>query len=253
MAELFNNSAAAADEQGSNQSMNALGNFGVRINLRANTSSVVKGLVCKVFGGSSPLPEELVSVMELRCPDEGCPDLETIILIFDEHDQDSKLRLKIKKPISEVMECDVKELFTEHQATQGTPSSPCGCCEPNIEKQRSGCPCCGFILTSVPSDTTMRAEQVDTSSIVGAAASCIHLTVSALVGGDKWSLELDPSTTIGAVKSKIEQMGGPMEICQRYLFRGRQLENHASLSDSGIEEGANIVLVRDLKIAGNTR
>lgn len=213
-----------------------VGNFGN--SLRSNSRHVsleLKKIICKVFGVLSPLDEELVSVMQMRCQDEDCPDHdETLIIIFNQHDEDSKIKLKLKKPMNEVTEVDVKGIYAEHQAAQlDGPSAPCECCEHNIEKQRNGCGCCGFKLQESTTDVIQRSNT-------------ISFTVTALVGGHVWNLELDASTTIRGVKSQIHvQLGGPSDACQRFLFRGRQLENDGSLLDFGIENGSNIVLVRD--------
>lgn len=222
-----------------------LGSFGVRAGLSSNSSSQVKNMVCKVFGDEDyPLSEERVSVMEMRCPDEGCPDLETIVMIFDQHDEDFKIKLKIKKPVSEVAESDVKDMWARHQASQsGDVQGPCGCCEQSIEKQQMGCPCCGF---QIQQSTETMNPQLEVAQ--EQPSETVDFTVTALVGGHTWKLQVDCSATIDEVKSAIQQLEhGPVHSCQRLLFRGRQLDNNKSIVDCGIEDGVNIVLVRDQK------
>jgi hypothetical protein len=59
-----------------------------------------------------------VTVSEIACPDPGCPDLETAILIMH---PDSKTRaVKIRKPIAAVTEQDVREALDSREAERAS-------------------------------------------------------------------------------------------------------------------------------------
>uniref|UniRef100_A0A7S2FXF6 Uncharacterized protein n=1 Tax=Florenciella parvula TaxID=236787 RepID=A0A7S2FXF6_9STRA len=116
--------------------------------------------------GSSEL-SEFVSVQELQCPDEGCADMETFVLLFDSSGA-VRFRLRIRKEVHEVREEDLKVAWSERgsadghdvghgadggadarAADAGSEENPwCSCCENNEEKQRQegGCGCCFFQL-----------------------------------------------------------------------------------------------------------
>ena len=151
----------------------------------------VKRLAQKVLGVQEPPIEAQVAVLESRCPDDGCPDLETTILVsFSYHatilflrmvlplsdlvldlnwfisfskvfhdDGSTRLQLLVRKPLEEITESDVKAsvlgalnssadlLGGAHgDGSAAAATVPCGCCTGNLEKQRSGCNCCGFVL-----------------------------------------------------------------------------------------------------------
>ena len=55
-----------------------------------------------------------VTVSEIACPDPGCPDLETAILIM--HPDAKSCAVKIRKPIAAVTEQDVREALDSRQA-----------------------------------------------------------------------------------------------------------------------------------------
>jgi hypothetical protein len=79
-------------------------------------------------------PTHSISVLALRCPDEGCTDMETVIT--------SGVRTwRIRKLLADVEETDVKASIVD---TAESPSHGCSCCEGNVEKQLLGCSCCGF-------------------------------------------------------------------------------------------------------------
>lgn len=112
--------------------------------------------------GSAEL-SEFVSVQELQCPDEGCDDMETFVLIFDSAGA-TRVKLRIRKEIHEVREEDLKLAWSERgmqdhaeghrtdnrsvdeRAADAEAVPWCSCCENNLEKQRTGCGCCFFQL-----------------------------------------------------------------------------------------------------------
>lgn len=58
---------------------------------------------------SFQLPEEaIVKVMELRCAEEDCPDVESVIALFGEFGQTRKF--KLLKPVEEITREDVCNL-----------------------------------------------------------------------------------------------------------------------------------------------
>jgi len=60
------------------------------------------------------LPEEaVVTVMELRCAEDDCPDVETVIAVFGEPGASRKH--KLLKPLSEVTKSDVMNLTVPKQ------------------------------------------------------------------------------------------------------------------------------------------
>ena len=143
-----------------------LGNFGTQRNVPNATSraavSRIKELTFKALASESvrngasleenPLPtEDQLSIIEVNCPDEGCPDLETKILILREGHREHEAHriVRIRKPLLEIDESDVKAAFSESAISNTENASavgPCSCCESNLQKQRDGCSCCGWRL-----------------------------------------------------------------------------------------------------------
>jgi hypothetical protein len=76
------------------------------------------------------------------------------------HDDGStRLQLLVRKPLEDVTESDVKASVhvalnpsvdlsagSHGDGSAAAASDPCGCCSGNLEKQRSGCNCCGSVL-----------------------------------------------------------------------------------------------------------
>jgi hypothetical protein len=58
----------------------------------------VKQLALKVLEAQDPPVLAQVNVLESRCPDEGCPDLETTLLIFRD-DGSPQLQVRVARPI----------------------------------------------------------------------------------------------------------------------------------------------------------
>lgn len=60
-------------------------------------------------------PDTALTVSEIACPDPGCPDMETVILIM--RPRDKTRGYKIAKPVAEITEQDVREvLVSESEA-----------------------------------------------------------------------------------------------------------------------------------------
>ena len=138
----------------------------------------VKALALKCLSDLVSDFEVSVSCFEMACPDEGCEDKETCILVSvnnasggdglggfggdgshqQQHQQRVSMKLRVRRPLDEVQEADVKASISEWQEEQaaegerepgdGDPegSTTCSCCETNEEKQRDGCNCCGWML-----------------------------------------------------------------------------------------------------------
>lgn len=56
-------------------------------------------------------------------------------------------------------------------------------------------------------------------------------------------LELEPSITIEEVKDIIAQKDGPPKENQKFIYRGKRLEDSKTLRDYDIEDGATIYLI----------
>lgn len=80
-------------------------------------SARVKDLVRRVFG----LPEGTgLTASEIECLDPSCPGIETVILIMAEGE---KVRaVKIGKPMPDILEADVAEVFAEVSAMSAAPT-----------------------------------------------------------------------------------------------------------------------------------
>ena len=50
--------------------------------------------------------DAIITVTELQCSDPGCPDMETVIAIYDE----KKVQFKIRKPLNYVRKWDIANL-----------------------------------------------------------------------------------------------------------------------------------------------
>jgi len=118
-----------------------VGAFGV--SSRAASSAAtrrIREITARLLG----VEEAALSVREVRCPDEGCPDLETNVLVL-RPDGSLDYLLRIQKPLAEVAEQDVKAAVAEHKRG-GVPETTCSCCENYMERQLGGCGCCGWQL-----------------------------------------------------------------------------------------------------------
>ncbi|MGG5292275.1 ubiquitin-like protein [Pseudomonas shirazensis] len=74
----------------------------------------------------------------------------------------------------------------------------------------------------------------------------MQITVKNLTG-KTFTLEVQPSDTIQAVKAKIQQSEGISQEEQRLLFAGKQLDNAKTLSDSNVQSGAKLDLLPHLQ------
>lgn len=138
------------------------GTFGVSFRGNATRSDLrrTKALAVKVLEAAGLCADPgAVVVRETRCLDEGCPDLETTVLVLSPPAQAS-LTLRLQRPVAEVQESDIKAAVAEalrstsdrsveerdHAAAESPENgaATCSCCENNWDRQLEGCGCCGW-------------------------------------------------------------------------------------------------------------
>ncbi len=86
--------------------------FGQKFSADPTVAAWIKEWVREVFG----LPDEaIVMVTELRCKEEGCPDVETVIAIMGGPGYSCKH--KLFKPMAEVTHDDLKKLAADHRSS----------------------------------------------------------------------------------------------------------------------------------------
>jgi len=79
------------------------------------TVARIKGWVAERFG----LREDMgIMVSELRCREEGCPDVETVIGLFGAAGQSQKF--KLGKPVAEIAHADIAVLMIEARLMEPT-------------------------------------------------------------------------------------------------------------------------------------
>mmetsp|Transcript_22438 Transcript_22438/g.46093 ORF Transcript_22438/g.46093 Transcript_22438/m.46093 type:complete len:303 (+) Transcript_22438:55-963(+) len=258
--------AAAVDQLGSFGIQRAASNPATRIAIESIKQLTVKALRSsqQMFSIDEQSQIEHISVIEMTCPDEGCEDLETAILVM--HDSGvadgltvSSLRrtIKVRKPLLRVLESDIKvalletgEVVSGHGTGGAEVTGPCSCCESNAQKQRDGCSCCGWRLpetmcsepSSRDSDESKRNEAVeetakreadtDSSSTSEVRTETIDslmvcpVVKSLQIAGKAWHPSLPASTsTVYDLKESVFLAGGPPVDDQRLLFKGRELES----------------------------
>jgi hypothetical protein len=125
------------------------------------------------------------------------------VQVFHE-DGSTQLQLRVPKPLELVAESDVKAsvlaaLAASHGGTVGGAGGahgsaaaaaallPCGCCDGNLEKQRGGCNCCGFVLREASDAATPVVAGANTSE--AAATDAADATAAAV--NDSWNSEAE--------------------------------------------------------------
>ena len=61
--------------------------------------------------------------------------------------------------------------------------------------------------------------------------------------GKQLTLNVEPEETVEGVKKKIQVLEGIPPDWQRFIFKGKQLEDKYTMADYGIQEGANLTIV----------
>jgi hypothetical protein len=84
-------------------------------NERAAAIAAVKNAVSLQVGLGE---DDYVMVTELRCAEEGCPPLETVIAVLRKDQQ--KRTYKIHKPISDITSADLQGLFAKSLPSNST-------------------------------------------------------------------------------------------------------------------------------------
>lgn len=252
----------------------------------------VKGLVAKVLGAEA-VQEHCVSVQEVACttcaPDgpaaaegdgadvrtvaaEGCSDVETLVVVFDAQTGQQTHMLRVPKPLADVQEDDVKaavaaEALPSPPAPGGDVETTCSCCEPNLEKQLTGCSCChwqflvdenvrvnretGQRVSCGPAEVPAEApteppvEPEDPTM----AASMEVRTISVLVRtlqGQEFPVMIGASTSVSQVKQlvHIASEGAWPPALQRLLLRGCELHDDETAAGAGIEPGDLVYVFR---------
>jgi hypothetical protein len=258
-----------------------LGAFGTRpaTNNAATRAAIlkIKQLTLKALRSESQLADrapappllEQLSIVEVNCPDEGCVDLETAIMILGGNQREgiddvpmtftgatpaasppTGRTVRVRKPLLDVLESDIKDAFLEFRdgvdggASDLASSGPCSCCESNLQKQQDGCSCCGFRMPQVEvvADPLQgpvegrRHHGTETSNgedneVGNSAALMVSPVVKSLqVEGKSWLPVLPADTaTVGTLKHAVSREGGPASENQRLLFKGRELCNDQAL------------------------
>lgn len=85
-----------------------------RKNKRSNALRRLKSALCRAAG----IPRTaVVSISEVRCPDPGCPDVETVMTVFLE---DGRVRrFRVPKALAEVGLEDVRDVVRAGTSGQG--------------------------------------------------------------------------------------------------------------------------------------
>jgi hypothetical protein len=81
---------------------------------RSNVLRGIKSALCRAAG----IPRTTkVSISEVRCPDPGCPDVETVMAVFLE---DGRVRrFRVPKPLAEVGPDDVRDVVRAGVSGEG--------------------------------------------------------------------------------------------------------------------------------------
>jgi hypothetical protein len=180
--------------------------------LRLLTAEVkATALKCLVSSFGSEEPSFTIAVFEMQCPTEGCDDMETVIMASDARSRPDdggggggsgggggaalSIKLRIRRPLQEVRECDVKASIAEwqqhregaaaaaaaaavalplpiahHRSSAGVADAAaaageelegrsCSCCVHDVLKQREGCNCCGWRLMEDGSRVQQQEEE----------------------------------------------------------------------------------------------
>jgi len=218
-------------------------------------SQVVK---CLAVQGVSVAAEE-VSVLEVRCLDVDCPDLEVEIIIFEAEGRPRR-SVRVRKPIADVSESDIKQVLSEpvpHDPTLAPEDAVvCSCCEDNHEKQLWGCGCCGWQLLSdgarfhaesgrrvEPASQQRQSESAEASSSSSVERRTQRIRVQQLMGGGRWEVEVDSTGTVGDMKAAIVGQGGPARDQQRLVLQGIELEDTRLVAELDLSSGAPVFMV----------
>lgn len=69
------------------------------------------------------------------------------------------------------------------------------------------------------------------------------------ISNRKFCLEVSSSDTVSSVKLKIQQHWETPKNLQRLIFNNKELDDHSTLSDCGIQDGSTVPMVRRLSAA----